>query len=226
MNEEIEVVFLGVNDAGMRIYDWLCAQENVFVHALVTTKDQLSIVEEVTPDYIVSCGYRHIVPEQILQIPTEGCLNLHPAYLPYNRGANPNVWSIVDGTPAGVTLHYMDPSLDTGDIVSQRKVKTDFEDTGKDLYERLEDVQVEVFQNAWPEVIAGEASVVEQDKDAGTYYRTADFEALCELDPEEKVRVKDFLDRLRALTFPPYDNAYIEVKGERYYIDVDIEKAD
>lgn len=224
MSEQIEVVFLGINDAGMRIYEWLCDREEVFVHSLLTTKDQLQVIKNIEPDYVVSCGYRHIVPEDVLNVPEEGCLNLHPAYLPYNRGANPNVWSIVEGTPAGVTLHWMDPDLDTGDIIARQKVETDFSENGKELYERLEDAQIALFQEIWPDVVAGEIDEIEQSEDAGTYHRTSDFEELSELDPDEEVQVKDFLDRLRALTFPPYDNAKIEVNGETYYVEIEISK--
>lgn len=224
MNETVEVVFLGVNDAGMRVYEWLCDQEGVFVRSLLTTKEQLSTIKDCPPDLVVSCGYRHIVPEEILEIPEMGCVNLHPAYLPYNRGANPNVWSIIDGTPAGVTLHYMDPSLDTGDIIARQKVETDFADTGKDLYQRLEDAQIDLFKETWPDLRSGNVVRTEQVDTEGTYHRTGEFEDLCEIDRDETVRVKEFLDRLRALTFPPYDNAKIEVKDETYYIDIDVRR--
>jgi methionyl-tRNA formyltransferase len=222
MLSDVEVIFLGINDAGMRIYDWLCDQDNIFMHSILTTKDQLRIIKNVEPDYIVSCGYQHIVPESVLTIPTKGCLNLHPAYLPYNRGANPNVWSIIEGTPAGVTLHYMDPGIDTGDIVARRKVETAFSDSGKDLHKRLEDAQLELFQDVWSDILSDNISVVEQDENQGTYHQTSEFETLCELNPDEEVRVKEFLDRLRALTFPPYNNAKIEIDDETYYVEVDI----
>lgn len=222
MSDEIKVVFLGVNDAGMRVYEWLCEQSGVFVRSLLTRKDQLRVVKESEPDLVVSCGYRHIVPDGILEVPEMGCLNLHPAYLPYNRGANPNVWSIIEDTPAGVTLHYMDSGVDTGDIVARREVKTDFSDTGKDLHHRLEDAQVELFKNIWSKVAAGDLSLTKQEENAGTYHKTDDFESICELDGDEEIRIKDLLDRLRALTFPPYDNARIDVDGETYYIDIDI----
>lgn len=224
MSHAVEVVFLGINDAGMRVYEWLCDREDVFVHSLLTTKEQLRVIRNVEPDYVVSCGYRHIVPEEILDIPSEGCLNLHLSYLPYNRGGNPNVWSIVDDTPAGVTIHWMDSGIDTGDIIAREKVQVEFSDTGKDLYEKLEDAQVEIFQDVWPDILSGEVSEMSQSEDAGTSHRASEFEELCELDPEEKVRVKDFLDRLRALTFPPYNNAEIEIGGETYYIEIDITK--
>ncbi|NHX35603.1 MULTISPECIES: formyltransferase family protein [Halolamina] len=225
MSDDTEIVFLGINDAGMRVYNWLCDRNGVFVRSLLTTREQLSSVRETQPEFVVSCGYSHIVPDDILSIPSGGCLNLHPGYLPYNRGANPNVWSIVDDTPAGATLHYMDESLDTGDIVARKGVSTDFADTGKSLHQRLEDAQVELFKQHWPEIEAGEESVTAQPEE-GTYHRTDDFEELCELNPDEEMRVEELLNRLRALTFPPYDNAFIELEGERFYVDVEIERAE
>ncbi|MDL0119329.1 formyltransferase family protein [Halobacterium salinarum] len=224
MGENIDVVFLGVNDAGMRVYDWLCERSGVFVHSLLTTKEQLKMIEDIQPDFVISCGYPHIVPKKILDIPDEGCLNLHPAYLPYNRGANPNVWSIVEGTPAGVTLHWMDSGIDTGDIIARRTVETGFTDTGRDLHERLEEAQVKLFQEIWPDVVSGNVPEIKQSEEKGTYHRTEEFEEICQLDPDETVCIKNFLDRLRALTFPPYDNAEIEIEGETYYVEVDITK--
>lgn len=49
-------------------------------------------------------------------------INLHISYLPYNRGADPNLWSWLDGTPHGVTIHLMDETIDTGDILVQREI--------------------------------------------------------------------------------------------------------
>lgn len=224
MSEETEVIFLGVNDAGMQVYEWLCDREGVFVHSLLTTEEQLSVIEESKPDYVVACGYRHIVPERLLEIPTEGCLNLHPSYLPYNRGANPNVWSIVEETPAGVTLHWMDAGIDTGDIIARERVETEFSDTAKDLYKRLEDAQVDLFTETWPDIEAREFKS-DQQSQQGTYHETNDFDELCRLNPDETHTTKALLDRLRALTFPPHDNARIEVDGEEYYVEVDIRKA-
>lgn len=224
MSDQIDVVFLGVNNAGMRIYEWLCGRDTVDVKALLTTKKQLSSIEKLQPDYLVACGYRHIVPESVLEIPSEGCVNVHPAYLPYNRGANPNVWSIVEGNPAGVTVHYMDADIDRGDIIAREQVETTFADTGKDLHQRLEEAQVDLVQDVWPDIEAGDISTTTQAEDSGTYHETNDFEDLCQLDPNENVQVKEFLDRIRALTFPPYDNAEIEIDGENYHVQVDIQK--
>ena len=225
MSNKLDIVFLGGNDAGTRVYEWLCDREDVFVHALLTRESQLALIESVKPDYVISCGFRHVVPESILNVPAEGCLNLHASYLPYNRGANPNVWSIVDRTPAGATLHVMDANIDTGDIVARDRVETDFSDTGRDLYERLEDAQVELFKRVWPAIVTGETTVEGQDEGKGTYHTSDEFSDLCELDPQEEIQVKPFLNRLRALTFPPYDNAEIEIDGVSYNVEITITEA-
>jgi methionyl-tRNA formyltransferase len=225
MGKPVEIVFLGINDAGMQVYEWLCDRENVFVHSLLTTKSQLQVIKDADPDYVVSCGYKHIVPESILEIPNQGSLNLHPSYLPYNRGANPNVWSIVEGTPSGVSLHYMDTGIDTGDIVARESVKTNFSDTGQDLHERLEDAQVKLFKEMWPKIESGTVSTIKQEDTKGTFHHSQEVEELCELNPAEEIRVDKFLNRLRALTYPPYKNAKIRIDDETYYVEVDISKA-
>jgi len=221
----MEVIFLGINDVGKRVYEWLCDRDGVDVLSLLTTKGQLELVRELRPDIVVSVGYGHIVPGDILEIPNKGCINLHPSLLPYNRGANPNVWSIVEDTPAGVTLHYMDEGVDTGDILTQRRVEKRLDDTGKDLHKRLEDAQFELFTENWPKIESSDM-VAEVQEQKGTYHEASEFEDLCKLRPDEEYTVTELLDRLRALTFPPFDNAYVELNGEKYYVDIEIRHED
>jgi methionyl-tRNA formyltransferase len=217
----MDVVFLGVDNHGMRIYEWLCDRESVTVRALLTERTQLDLVADIKPDLLVSCGFDHRVPPEVLDVPPEGAVNLHPAYLPYNRGRNPNVWSIVNGTPAGVTIHYMDEEFDTGEIIARRRVETAFDDTGRSLQRCLEEAAVDLFRETWPEIESGTVETTPQPDD-GSYHSGREFEELCELDPDATVEVKQFLDRLRALTYPPYDNARIDVDGEIYYVDIAI----
>ena len=105
MASNMDLVFLGVNDIGWDIYQWLCDRESVTVHGLATTESQLDLVREFEPDVVVAAGFGNIVPPEILDIPDEGCINVHPGYLPHLRGYNPNVWSIVEDRPAGASIH-------------------------------------------------------------------------------------------------------------------------
>lgn len=76
-------------------------------------------------DLIVSYGYRHIIPDEILQAATARIINLHISYLPFNRGAHPGFWCFYDGTPCGVTIHEVDEGIDTGPVLAQRVVEID-----------------------------------------------------------------------------------------------------
>lgn len=218
----MDVIFLGANDVGMRIYKWLSERDGVTLRCLVTEPEQLMLVEALGPDIVVSVGFDHLVPREVLAIPPEGCVNLHPAYLPFNRGKSPNVWSIVEDTPAGVTLHYMDVGFDEGNVIERRRVERRFDDTGRSLHRRLERAQFDLFTEVWPSIECGKVEARPQAKEEGTYHTIDDFRELCRLDPDASYEVKELLDVLRALTFPPFTNAHLEVDGERYYIDVEI----
>lgn len=224
--DDVEVVFLGTNNVGREVYDWLCDRDSVTVRAMLTEADQLPLVADLQPDVVVAGGFRHIVPPEILEVPDQGCLNLHPGLLPETRGFNPNVWSIVEDLPAGATLHYMDEGVDTGDVVARKRVARRFDDTGRDLYERLEAACYDLFRETWPDVEEGTVEATPQTDAESTMHRKRDFVELCELDPNDEYTVKELLDVLRALTFPPFDNAHLEVDGETYYVDVDVRRED
>ena len=97
-------------------------------------------------DIVKSYGYKYIIKKDIIKYFYKKIINLHISYLPYNRGADPNLWSILDNTPSGVTIHYMDETLDTGDILCQKKVILDFEnDTLETSYNRLTSEMINLF---------------------------------------------------------------------------------
>lgn len=218
----VEIVFLGINDIGKRVYNWLVKRNDANVLALLTEPDQLSLVKSQEPDLLISAGFRHILPKEILNIPELGAVNFHKAYLPYNRGANPNVWSIIGNNPAGVSLHYMTPDVDAGPIIDRRKVPIRPDDNARDLYDRLEATQFEQFKEVWPSIRDGKVQTIEQDLGEGTYHYKKDFVDLWKIELDEEIKVGDFIDRLRALTFPPYKNAYFEKNGDKYYINIQI----
>jgi len=74
-------------------------------------------------DLIVSFGYRHIIKAESLHNAGAPIINLHISLLPWNRGAHPNFWAFVDGTPHGVTIHLIDEGIDTGAILFQKEVQ-------------------------------------------------------------------------------------------------------
>ena len=79
----MEAVFLGLNDAGEQIYNWLNQRKDVDVKALLTEKDQLDLIEALQPEIVISAGFEHKVPEDIIEVPDKGVVNVHPSFLPY-----------------------------------------------------------------------------------------------------------------------------------------------
>lgn len=220
----VAVGFLGTNDVGEILYEWLKQRDDATISVYIENKADLELLREHEIDLVVSAGFRHIVPEEYLEIPLFGAINIHKSYLPYNRGANPNVWSITEDNPAGVSIHYMTAGVDAGPIINRQKVPIEPDDTARSLYERLEQAQIQQFKQSWPEIRDGAAERTEQNPSDGTYHQKSDFVSLWELDREEKVTVGEFIDRLRALTFPPYKNAYFLEDGKKYFIDINISR--
>ncbi len=123
------------------------------------------------PDYIFSFYYRQMVKPVILDIPTHGCLNLHGSLLPKYRGRCPVNWALVNGeSQTGVTLHYMTPHPDDGDIVAQEKVAIDTDDTARTLFAKMETASGKLLDQTLPLLAAGKAPRRAQDHAQATYF--------------------------------------------------------
>jgi methionyl-tRNA formyltransferase len=169
----------------------------------------------------VSVLFDYILKPALLALFPRGVVNLHPSYLPFNRGQYPNVWSIVDRTPAGVTLHRVDAGIDTGAVLAQRQVAVRAEDTGETLYRRLEREAVMLFAEAWPRIVDGTLEARAQEG-PGTYHRSRDVDAIDEIDLDREYRAGHLLDVLRARTFPPYTGAFFRDGERKIYVRVQL----
>lgn len=95
-------------------------------------------LSSIKPEFIVVVAYGKILPRNILEIPSGGCINLHASLLPNYRGAAPVQWAIMKGEQkTGVTTMLMDEGLDTGPILLQREVAIGRDETSGELSRRL-----------------------------------------------------------------------------------------
>jgi methionyl-tRNA formyltransferase len=127
--------------------------------------------EEHDARLVVSHGYRRILRPH--QIQDGNVINLHISLLPYNRGADPTLWSVLEDTPAGVTIHYIDPGVDTGDVIAQRELRFADDDTLATAYEKLQRELLDLFATTWPHIAAGTNERHPQQGE-GTSHRVAD----------------------------------------------------
>ncbi|MFH1443908.1 MAG: formyltransferase family protein [Candidatus Peregrinibacteria bacterium] len=141
----------------------------------------LAQLRTLKPDYLISVHFPYIIPKEILALPGIGALNLHPAYLPFNRGWNTPTWAIVDQTPFGATLHWIDEGIDTGDIALQERVNVLPTDTAHELYQRALAAEQRVFETAIPLLKNHSLPRILQQGE-GTFHAKGDIEGIRHLD--------------------------------------------
>ena len=122
------------------------------------------------PDVIVVVAYGQILPRDVLEIPRLACLNLHASLLPRWRGAAPIQAAIAAcDCETGITVMYMDEGLDTGDILLQRNVEIQPNDTGGALHDRLAQIAPEALRESLRLLATGNAPRIPQDNARATY---------------------------------------------------------
>ncbi len=100
--------------------------------------EAIGVLREISFDLIVVAAFGQILPEEILQIPPLGCINIHASLLPKYRGASPIATAIIRGEKiTGVTTMMMNRALDTGEILLQKSLDISDEETSGELSERL-----------------------------------------------------------------------------------------
>lgn len=244
----MKILFLGNNWVGWQVLKWLidqkeddvvglvihspnklkygekiidCAQiisSNIFDGSHLGNEDVFNAIKELKPDIGLSILFGYILKPDFINIFPSGIINLHPSFLPYNRGQYPNVWSIIDRTLSGATLHYIDQGIDTGDIIAQEKIEVEPVDTGESLYKKLEILCLDLFKKTWPLIRSKKIICKPQDRKMGTYHSSNDVSKIDEIDIEKEYKAGELIDIIRARTFPSYSGAYFIDNGRKIYM--------
>ena len=166
------------------------------------------------PDVIVVVAYGQILPRAVLEIPRLACLNLHASLLPRWRGAAPIQAAIAAGDrETGITVMYMDEGLDTGDILLQRSVDIQPNDTGGSLHDRLAQITPEALLEALRLLAAGNAWRIPQD-DAGAPYASKLKREHGQIDWSESAEAIE--RKIRA--YNPWPGAFMKVSSQNLKI--------
>src|ERR1039458_5844729 len=122
-------------------------------------------------DLIVVAAFGRILTRALLESPRLGCINVHPSLLPRYRGPEPFYWVLANNDETtGVTNHYMDEGIDTGDVILQKEFEIAPGDTEITLKERSVQVAAKLLGEAVPLLLAGKSARVGQDHSAASYY--------------------------------------------------------
>jgi len=191
-------------------------------------KDDASLqkLRDLAPDIGILAWWPYIVRRPLLDVPRLGFLNFHPSLLPHNRGKHYNFWSIVEETPFGVTLHWVNDGIDSGDIAFQRPIATTWEDTGETLYWKAQREIVDLFKERFAAIAAGEIPRIPQEAGAGSFHRASEIDPASRIDLDSSATPRTLLNLLRARTFPPHPAAWFEDDGERFEVRVSIRRVE
>ncbi|OPL13991.1 MAG: methionyl-tRNA formyltransferase [delta proteobacterium MLS_D] len=142
----------------------------VYEPARVRGESFLEQFRELAPDMVVLAAFGQILPKEIIDTPPLGCLNVHPSLLPRYRGAAPINWALIRGeTKTGVSIMLMDEGVDSGDVLLQKEVPIEPEDTCGDLTDRLSLLGADLLLDAVKVVADGTAVPIPQDASAATF---------------------------------------------------------
>ena len=148
----------------------LAQEHNIPVFQPNKIRQEYEEVTKANADIIITCAYGQIIPEEILNAPKLGCINVHASLLPRLRGGAPIHHAIIDGEEkTGITIMYMDKKMDTGDIISTSEYVIKDTDNVGTLHDTLSQMGKELLLKTLPSIISGTNNRVKQNDEKATY---------------------------------------------------------
>ncbi len=172
----MKILFLGSNTS-KDLPKWLVSKGEDVIY--VENKIDINYVKIIKPDFIISYNYHYIISKEIIDFVKGKIINLHISYLPWNRGAYPNVWSFLEDTSKGVSIIKIDEGIDTGEILVQKEVIFQEEETLKSSYEKLHKEIQELFKKNWDK-IKREKIKCKKQEGIGSIHYAREYESIIE----------------------------------------------
>ncbi len=172
------------------------------------------ILEDIQPELIIAVAYGNLLPEQILNLPKYGCINIHGSILPKYRGSAPIQWTVLNGDEtAGVTSMFLNKGMDTGDIIFTRETPVGNDETSGQLFDRLAVLGGELLCDTVRAIENGTAPRTPQNEALASYappltkeQSVIDFSDSC----------KNILNKIRGLN--PWPVAKAEIGGTQFKV--------
>lgn len=196
----MKILCLYSNECAVELFRWLEEQGHETV--LETGRLEAGRCRENRFDLAVSYTYPFIIQNDVINALDDNIVNLHNSFLPYNRGSYPNIWGILEGTPRGVTLHYINSGLDRGDIISQKTVPLEKNATLRSSYEQLDAEAKAMFKEAFMHYRHWNG-MRKKCLGTGTYHTDRDFFTLQKYFDrwDWDIKVQDFKERIQSVKF-------------------------
>lgn len=142
----------------------------VFQPTKMRDGEAYKIIDELAPELIIVVAYGKIIPQDILERPKYGCVNIHASLLPRYRGAAPIQWCVLNGEKkSGVTSMQMDVGLDTGDMLLKGEVEIDENMTAGELHDKLSVLGAEIMAQTIEKIADGTIQAEKQEDSLSNY---------------------------------------------------------
>lgn len=155
----------------------LALENNIPVYQPTKLRDGTAteLIKSLDPDILVVVAYGRILPDDMLEVPKYGAINVHASLLPKYRGAAPIQWAVLNGDKiTGVTTMYLASEMDTGDIIYTAETEIGEFETSGELFDRLMIMGAELLARTLRDIEAGTAPRTPQDHSKASYVKMLD----------------------------------------------------
>ena len=192
----------------------LAIDNNIEVFQPAKIRSDYQKIVDINPDLIITCAYGQIIPEELINLPRLGCINVHASLLPKYRGGAPIHWAKINGEEkTGVTIMYMGKNMDSGDIISQEELVINNEDTTESLFDKLSILGANLLIETLPSILENNNDRIKQDETLVSYAYNIKRE-------DERINFDDYgvniINKIRGLYSWPLAN--MEIDGIEYKI--------
>ncbi|SER62621.1 methionyl-tRNA formyltransferase [Salipaludibacillus aurantiacus] len=186
----------------------------VFQPEKIKNETEWKQVEKINPDLIITAAFGQILPQELLDVPPKGCINVHASLLPKYRGGAPIHQAVIDGEEkTGITIMYMVAKLDAGDMIAQESLPILPEDTTGTMHDKLSRLGAELLTRTLPLIEKGDIHPVRQDEEYVTYAPNIKKE-------QERIdwakTADQLFNQIRGLN--PWPVAHTEAEGKRFKV--------
>lgn len=201
------------NTCSMMYYDELKREEN------------LENIRKLGIDFGILAWWPYIITREMIELTKRGFVNMHPSFLPYNRGKAPYTWSIVEHTPFGASIHWVNEKIDSGIIIDREEIEVTWEDDSDTLYKKTCDLAVELLKRNYDAIRDGKEKAIGKIEDGeGTFHYASEVKRICEIDLDKAYLARDLLDILRSRMISGAGTAFFQDGGVKYHVGVSIKK--
>lgn len=182
-------------------------------------------IELLSGDYFLNLWGEEVLQKIFLEKFTM-CFNIHPSLLPWGKGRDPIVWTILNLWPAGATFHVINQEIDSGPIIYQQEMKWNFPTKGGELYEQILILCESVLKIGWQKIVNNEFQITPQIENTHPTFKRKDTEVarVLNYDTLNEISADYFLRKLLAFDFNSDYTSIIEVGKSRFSIQLDIKK--